>query len=57
MLYPTARNMVAVTRSVLWNWGYQSGNSMTQNTSIPYYERDGKDMSDLLPREWVKRKE
>ena len=24
---------------------------------IPYYERDGKDMSDLLPREWVKRKE
>ena len=24
---------------------------------IPYYERDGRDMSDLLPREWVKRKE
>ena len=24
---------------------------------IPYYERDGRDMSDLLPREWARRKE
>ena len=57
MLYPTARNMVAVTRSVLRNWGFRRGSSITQNTSIPYCESDGKDMSDLLPREWVKRKE